>query len=338
MKLLEQYTIGNTEVKNRVVMEPMCMYSAYQHDGIPTSFHLAHYVSRAIGQVGLIIVEATGVVPEGRITDNCLGLYNDEQMEAFKPIVNAVHDYGSKIAVQLNHAGRKCTAVDGVDTIYGPSAIAFDETYRTPKEMSEEDIQSVFKAFQEAAIRADKAGFDGIEIHGAHGYLISEFMSPMSNQRSDKYKDGKVFINELTKAVREVWPKDKFITIRVSATDYEENGYDVNDTIRMLEDVKDIYDIFNISSGGITPIRPTALYPGYQVGFATKIKNALNRPVIACGLLNSQDLASFILETNQADMIGLARPLLNDPHWVLKVAQSRRKMDVIPAQYERGFK
>lgn len=338
MKLLEKFSIKDMTLKNRVVMEPMCMYSATKHDGIATHFHFAHYVARAIGQVGLIIIEATGVVPEGRITDDCLGLYDDSQIEPLKKIVEAVHQEGSKIAIQLNHAGRKCKAVDGVDTIYGPSAIAYSDTYRTPKEMTQEDINSVIKAFQDAAVRAKQIGFDAIEIHGAHGYLISEFMSPITNKRSDKYKDGAVFIREVAEAIREVWPMEKPLLIRVSATDYEDGGQSVDDAIRMLEPSLDLIDIVNVSSGGITVNPPKSIYPGYQVDFATRIKEKLDVPVIACGLLGNLDLVSFILETEKADLVGLARPLLSNPNWLLQSAQSRRKMDVIPYQYERGFK
>lgn len=319
-------------------MEPMCMYSCLNHDGIATSFHLAHYTARAIGQVGLIIVEATGVVPEGRITDNCLGLYNDQQQAALKQIVNAVHQQGSKIGIQLNHAGRKCTAVDGVDEIVAPSAIAFNEQSRTPKELSEAEIKDVIKAFQLAAKRADEAGFDVLELHGAHGYLISEFMSPASNQRNDRYQDGAVFLQELVQAVKAVWPKEKVLMIRVNGTDYVDGGQSVTDTIRMLKPVAQDLDIINVSSGGVTPQPPTKIYPGYQVGMAVEIRKALQKPVIACGLLGAVDLASYLLEADVVDLIGLARPLLKNPHWVMDAAYGRKKNDYIIEQYKRGYK
>lgn len=338
MKLLENFEIKDMVLKNRVVMEPMCMYSATEHDGKATHFHFAHYVARAIGQVGLIIMEATGVVPEGRITDDCLGLYSDDQIEPLKKIVDAVHAEGSKIGIQLNHAGRKCTATDGVDTIYGPSALAYSDKYRTPIEMTQEDINNVIDAFRSAAKRAYQIGFDAIEIHSAHGYLISEFMSPISNIRTDKYKDGGVLIYEIATAIREVWPMSKPLLIRVSATDYEDNGLDVDTTISMLKPSLGLIDLVNVSSGGITPNPPKLIYPGYQVDFATKIKKELNVPVIACGLLGSLDLVSFILESQKADLVGLARPLLSNPNWLLQSAHSRRKLDIIPYQYERGFK
>lgn len=337
MKLLELYKLGNVELKNRIVMEPMCMYSVENHDGKATSFHFAHYVNRAIGQVGLIIVEATGIVEEGRITDNCLGIYNDVQLEGLKRIVEGVHEQGSKIGIQLNHAGRKCCAIDGVDTIYGPSAIAFDEKSKEPKAMTKQDIDNVVEAFKQAAIRADKAGFDALEIHGAHGYLISQFMSPISNKRMDEYKDGGLFLEKVVSAVRDVWPKDKILSLRVSATDYEENGQSVNDTIRMVERVKDMIDVLNVSSGGITPIRPHSLYPGYQVDFAIEMKKALQIPIIACGMLGDVSLASYLIESDKVDLIGLARPLLTNPYWVVETAVGRKKNEWIPKQYIRGY-
>lgn len=338
MKLLEPYKLGNLELKNRVVMEPMCTYSAYNHDGVATDFHLAHYTSRAIGNVGLIIVEATGVSPEGRISDRCLGLYNDTQMEAMKRIVESVHYNGGKIGIQLNHAGRKCGAIDGVNTIYGPSAIAYSKDYRNPVSLDESRIESVIEDFKSAAIRANKAGFDALEIHGAHGYLISQFMSPYSNQRQDKYKDGALFAKRVVEAVRSVWPIDKPLLFRISATDFEDNGLNVQESIRILSSFIDCIDIINVSSGGITPTPPPTVYPGYQIGYAKDIKTALKKPVIGCGLLGSTELASYLVESNTVDMIGLARPLLRNSHWVIEAALTRRKTNWVPIQYERGFK
>ncbi|QIK70220.1 NADPH dehydrogenase [Erysipelothrix sp. HDW6C] len=339
MKLLEPTLINNIALKNRVVMEPMCMYSAHDNNGIPTYFHQAHYGSRAIGQVGTIIVEATGVVPEGRITDDCLGLWNREQMEAFKPIVDTVHTEGSTIFIQLNHAGRKSTCVVGVDTIYGPSPLAFNDEYRVPVALSENGISDVVAAFKNSALLAMEAGFDGIELHGAHGYLISEFMSPISNIRDDAYHDGSQLIREIATAVREVMPSDKILGIRVSATDYEDNGLNTEKTIQILKDSTISFDYINVSTGGITPTPPHAIYPGYQVPHAMEIKGAFPQtPVMACGLLGDIGLASYLLETDCVDFIGLARPLLDDPHWVLHAAQARRKHQLITKQYTRAFK
>ena len=338
MTLFTPYKLKEIELKNRFVMAPMCQYSCFDHDGILTPFHKTHYQARAIGQVGYIIVESTGVSPEGRISDRCLGLWNDSQRDAFKTMVDDVHALGSHIGIQLNHAGRKCVAVDGVDTIYAPSALAFDEKSRVPQALSVDDIKTVMNDFRDAAKRADEAGFDALEIHGAHGYLVSQFMSPVTNQRDDVYSDPKVFLNELLDAIESVWPKDKLLTIRISATDYEEFGYGVDDVIEMLRPFKDRLDLIHVSSGGITPIAPPRIYPGYQVGFATSIKEALDVPVITCGLINQLDLVSDILENGRADLVAMGRNLLRDPNWLLQAAHSRRKTHLIPEQYLRAFK
>lgn len=338
MKLFKDYECGPITFKNRLVMAPMCQYSCMNHDGIVSLHHTTHYQARAIGQVGYIVVEATGVSPEGRITDQCLGLWNDVQKEAFRPLVANVQELGSKIGIQLNHAGRKCTAIDGVDTIYAPSAIAFDENSKTPNELSYDEIQSVFKDFKDAAQRAADVGFDALEIHGAHGYLISQFISPITNKRNDKYADPSVFLSELLDEIEMVWPKDRMLSIRISATDYEEDGYDVDDIIEILRPVKDRFDIIHVSSGGITPIRPTRLHPGYQVPFATRIKEVLDVPVIACGLITELDLVSDILENDRADLVAMGRLLLSDPQWLLTQANKRRRNDLIPVQYQRAYK
>lgn len=338
MKLFQEYKHDKITFKNHLVMAPMCMYSVDTHDGLLKPFHYAHYLSRALGQVGYIIVESTGVSPEGRISDECLGIYNNEQRDAFIPFVKAVQETGSKIGIQLNHAGRKSTATSDVTNCVAPSPIAFSADYRTPTELSTEDVLNVFKQFKEAAQRADQAGFDAIEIHGAHGYLISQFMSPITNKRTDQFKDPKVFLKTLVDEVLTTWPKEKLITIRISYTDYEEDGYNLNDTIDMLSAIVDKIDIVHVSSGGITDIRPPRIFPGYQVEAATTIKNTLNIPVITCGLITELDLVSDILENDRADLVAMGRNLLREPQWLLVQAEKRRKQNVIPKQYLRAYK
>lgn len=338
MKLLEPYSIKNLRLKNRVVMEPMCMYSAFNRDGVANDFHVVHYGSRAVGNVGLIIVEATGVSPEGRISDTCLGLYNDLQRDALKRVVEAVHACGGHIGIQLNHAGRKCGATEGVNTIYGPSALAYSDSYRTPVALDDSMIEGVIQDFIDAARRANEAGFDVLEIHGAHGYLISQFMSPISNIRTDEYKDGTLFLKKILESVRTVWPNDKPLLLRVSADDFEQDGMDVNKVIEILQPLTNLFDILNVSSGGITPTPPHHVYPGYQIGYASKLKEALNVPVIGCGLLGSSDLANYLVESDTVDLIGLARPLLKNPHWIIETALTRNKQEWVPNQYIRGFK
>ena len=217
MKLFSPFQIKNMTLRNRVVMPPMCMYSA--ENGMPNAFHFTHYTSRAVGGVGLIIIEATVVMPNGRISDHCLGLWNDEQMHALTPLVSECRRLGAKVAIQLNHAGRKCEADEPV--ILAPSAIPFDENSKTPHEMDESDCKNVVKAFRDAAERAEKAGFDAVEIHAAHGYLLSEFLSPLTNHRTDacggSTENRCRLLIEVLKAVHEVWPQEKPVLLRVSA-------------------------------------------------------------------------------------------------------------------------
>lgn len=238
MKLFSSFQIKNMTLRNRVVMPPMCMYSA--ENGMPNAFHFTHYTSRAVGGVGLIIIEATGVMPNGRISDHCLGLWNDEQMHALAPLVSECRRLGAKVAIQLNHAGRKCEADEPV--ILAPSAIPFDENSKTPHEMDESDCENVVKAFRDAAERAEKAGFDAVEIHAAHGYLLSEFLSPLTNLRTDAYGGSTEnrcrLLIEVLKAVHEVWPQEKPVLLRVSAEDYEPDGMHPDEMAKIVELVK----------------------------------------------------------------------------------------------------
>ena len=225
MKLFTPYTLKNLQLRNHIVMPPMCMYSAGT-DGMPTDFHFTHYTSRAVGGVGLIIMEATAVVPCGRISDHCLGLWNDGQAEALAPVVAACRKQGAAMAIQLNHAGRKCEADEPV--VYAPSAIPFDEKSPMPREMTRADIQDTVQAFRAAAARAAAAGFDIVEIHAAHGYLLSEFLSPLTNTRTDEYggstENRTRLLKEVLEAVHEVWPAQQPVLLRVSAEDYEPDG------------------------------------------------------------------------------------------------------------------
>lgn len=334
MKLFEKYEVNNTVFKNRLVMLPMCTYSSFNEDGVISEFHRAHYASRAIGQTGYIIIEATGVSPNGRITDNCLGLYTDEQRDQLKTLVTSLHTFDTKVGIQLNHAGRKCKSKD---EIVAPSPIAFSENHRLPHELSIEEVSLVIQDFKAAAKRADEAGFDAIEIHAAHGYLINQFISPITNKRSDKYSDPKIFLEELITEITSVWPQEKLLTIRISHTDYEELGYDVNNIIELLKPYKDVIDIVNVSSGAVTNKVPESIYPGYQVEAATTIKNALEIPVICGGLINDLDLALDILENSRADFIGMGRNLLRNPQWLIEQAKKYGYDSIVPMQYERAY-
>lgn len=315
MNVYSQLTIKNLHFKNRFVMAPMCMYQA--NEGIANSFHFVHYVTRAIGGVAAIIVEATGVEPRGRITNNDLGLWNDQQIEPLKKIVDEVHRYDCLIGVQLAHAGRK-SQTEGV--ILAPSSIAF-EGMKEPKMMTQDDIKEIIRDFKAAAKRALLVGYDFIEVHAAHGYLINQFLSPLANVRTDIYggsmENRTRFLQEILQEVRSVWPKEKALGIRVSAEEYDEKGNHPEDVAKMIEMIKDIgIDFVNVSSGGV--IRTSIpSYPGYQLDFAKVIKEKTQLPVIGGGLIEEVTLARKAVEEQQVDLVYLGRQLLRDPYFVL---------------------
>lgn len=318
-------------------MPPMCMYSA-KEDGMITEFHKTHYMTRAIGGVGLIILEATGVTENGRISDADLGLWNDEQRDALKIIVEGMKKAGSVTGIQLNHGGRKY--VGSALPLLGPSALPFDEESETPSSMNQEDIDKVVESFKAAAKRADEAGFDVLQIHSAHGYLLHQFLSPISNQRTDRY-GGSVenrtrLLEEVLTAVRTVWPKEKPIIIRVSATDYVKDGITVDDMVQIVLRVKPMIDMVDVSSGG--NIRAAiALHPGYQVPLAQAIKEQCQIPTIAVGLIESSQMVNEIIGNERADLVALGRVLLRNPYYVLQNARENGQDIEYPRPYKRGF-
>ncbi len=336
-KLFSSFKIKDIEIKNRIVMSPMCMYSA-GNDGIAKDWHYIHYTSRAVGGVGLILQEATAVEPRGRISSNDLGLWNDNQIEGLKKIVEAVKKNGALMGVQLAHAGRKCEAEN--EQIIAPSSIAFSDEYRLPNEMTKEDIKTVIKAFRDAARRCLEVGYDIIEIHGAHGYLINQFLSPVTNNRTDEY-GGSVenrarFLKEVLHAVREVWTMEKPLILRVTAEDYVVEGNHPEDLAELINLVKhEGVDIVNVSSGGLVSIAPK-VFQGYQVKFAEIIKEGTGLPVIAGGLIIDPHMAEEILQNNRADMIFLGRALLRNPYWPLQADYELKNEVSWPKQYERG--
>jgi NADPH2 dehydrogenase len=336
-KLFSSFKVKNIELKNRIVMAPMCMYSA-ENDGVAKDWHCIHYATRAMGGVGLIIQEATAVESRGRISDRDLGIWEDSQTEGLKRIVSQVRKNGAVMGIQLAHAGRKCEVVK--ENIIAPSAIAFNESYQIPSEMSKGDIRDVVEAFKAGAKRAAEAGYDVIELHGAHGYLINEFLSPLSNKRIDQYggsaENRARFLKEVLAAVREVWPMEKAIILRVSAEDYAEGGNHPQDLAEMVNIVKsEGLDIIHVSSGAVVP-SPIKVYPGYQVKFAEIIKEKTGLPVIAGGLITTAEMAEEIVQNNRADLVFLARELLRNPYWALKAAYELKDEIAWPEQYERG--
>lgn len=334
--LFTSYVLGELALKNRIVMAPMCMYSAGS-DGKATDWHVLHYATRAMGQVGLVIVEATGVAPGGRISNKDLGLWEDAQIPSFSRIVDAVHAAGGKIAVQLNHAGRKSEVPDTV--LVAPSSIAFSDQRPLPHSLTAEEIVQVIEQFQSAAVRAVKAGVDAIEIHGAHGYLINQFLSPLANRREDQYggsaENCSRLLGEVITAVRAVIPAAMPLTVRVSASDYEPGGNTPETVAAMINLVKQTgINAIHVSSGAVTPTVPP-VYPGYQIGFAAAIKEWTGLPVIGGGLITTARQAQQIVRAN-VDLVFLARELLRNPYWPLHAARELGADISWPGPYERA--
>ncbi|WP_409301532.1 NADPH dehydrogenase NamA [Peribacillus sp. SCS-155] len=335
-KLLSPYTVKNVTLKNRIVMSPMCQYSCPEEDGIVQNWHRTHYTSRAVGQVGLIIVEATAVTAQGRISPNDLGIWSDDHVQGLRELVNLMKEHGSKTGIKLAHAGRKSEVKE---EIIAPSSIAFNEKYKTPREMTKQDIEETIKAFQIGAIRAKNAGFDIIELHGAHGYLINEFLSPLSNKRTDEYGGSSEnryrFLKEVIISVKEVWDGPLFV--RISAHDYQEDGMTAEKYTEMAKWMKeDGVDLIDVSSGAVVPasIRP---YPGYQVPLSETIKHGARIHTGAVGLITTGVQAEEILQNDRADLVFIGRELLRNPYWARTAAQEVRGEVEGPIQYHRAW-
>lgn len=336
-KLFSNTKIKDMELKNRIVMAPMCMVTS-NDEGYVKDWHVIHYGSRAIGGTGLIILEATAVESRGRIKNGDLGIWNDSHIEGLAKIVETSKSLGAKVGIQLAHAGRKCEVKS--EKIIAPSPIAFDSSYPIPAEMTEEDIRVVINAFKDGARRADEAGFDVIEIHGAHGYLINEFLSPLTNKREDEYggnlENRTRFLKDIIREIKTVWPENKPIILRISAEEYVENGNHPEDLVDIINLVKDEgIDIINVSSGGVVPAN-IDVYPGYQIPFAEVIKEGTGLPVIAGGLITEPDMAEEILKNNRADFIFLGRELLRNPYWPLETANKLNEDIDWPLPYRRA--
>ncbi|RSK27748.1 NADPH dehydrogenase NamA [Bacillus sp. HMF5848] len=334
--LFSSYTIKNVELKNRIVMGPMCMYSSHNEDGMVEDWHMTHYVSRAVGGVGLVMIEATAVTAQGRISPQDLGIWNDTQIEGLHKLVQQLHNNGAKTAIQLAHAGRKAN-VDG--TIIAPSAIGFSDAYKTPSAMTIEDIKETVEAFKVAAERSKQAGFDIIELHGAHGYLINQFLSPLSNNRDDQYggsaENRYRFLREIIEAVNEVWDGPLFV--RVSATDHHPDGLTVEDYVTFCTWMKEQgVDLIDVSSGALVPAK-IDVYPGYQITLAEKIRNESQIATGAVGLITTGIQAEEIVHNNRADLVFVARELLRDPYWPRTAAKELGVKIAPPIQYERGW-
>jgi len=343
-------TLRGLELPNRLMMAPMCQFSAV--DGLVQPWHRQHYVERAQGGVGLIIVEATAVQPGGRITEGDLGLWNDAQRDAFKPLVEAVHAAGAKIAIQLAHAGRKASTFipwEGIGavpkarggwTVVSAGTTAFDPSSAVPEALGEEGLAGIVEDFASAARRAVEAGFDSVEIHGAHGYLIHQFLSPLTNQRTDRWGGSAEnrfrLALEVTRAVRGVLPSEMPLLIRLSATDWVDGGWDLEGTIALLKVLKtEGIDFADISSGGLVPGAKIPVGPGYQVPLASQVKQRTGIPTGAVGLITEVAQAEAVVADGHADAVVLGRLLLRDPYFPARSAPTERRR--IPVQYQRGF-
>jgi 2,4-dienoyl-CoA reductase-like NADH-dependent reductase (Old Yellow Enzyme family) len=359
--LLEPVTLRGVTARNRVWLAPMCQYSCFARDGVPTDWHLAHLVARASGGFGLLVTEATAVVPEGRISPEDTGLWDDAQQAAWARIVDAVHAQGVPIGVQLAHAGRKASTFApfagpqaprpaGEGTVpsdqggwepVAPSAVAFPG-YATPRALTLEEVHALPAQFADAARRADAAGFDLVEVHAAHGYLLHAFLSPLSNHRGDEY--GGSFENrtrivvEVVDAVRAAWPDDKALVVRFSATDWLDGGWTTEETARLSRLLSGHgVDLVDVSSGGLLPAE-IPVGPGYQVPLAREVREGSGLPVGAVGLITDPAQAEDVLERGDADVVLLARAALREPGWPQRAAHELGDdaTGLYPPQYVRG--
>ncbi len=335
--IFSDFILKDMKLKNRVVMPSMCMYSS-DDSGRVQEFHRMHYCTRAVGGTGLIMIEATAVEKRGRISNRDLGLWDDSQIEGLSQLVDCVHSKGAKIGIQLAHAGRKNETFEDV---IAPSPVQYNFKYQPPREMTADDIEDVIEAFDKAAQRALAAGFDFIEIHGAHGYLINQFMSPLTNQRQDNYGGGVENRSRLLKRiicqVRKHWTEDKPLGLRVSGYEYDSGGNTPEDVSFIINIVKECgVDIINVSSGGVVDARIDA-FPGYQIAYGTIIRKLTNLPVMVGGLLEHHHMANEIIRNERGDLIYLGRELLRNPYWVLQAAR-KLENDFVewPHQYERA--
>jgi 2,4-dienoyl-CoA reductase-like NADH-dependent reductase (Old Yellow Enzyme family) len=336
---------------NRIGVSPMCQYSS--QDGFATDWHLVHMGARAQGGAGLVMLEASAVVPEGRISDGDLGIWKDEHIPALERIARFIHSQGSRAGIQLAHAGRKASMAvpfagerllrpdEGGWQPVAPSAVAFSPDYAVPRALDQAGIDAVVEAFRQAARRALTAGFDFVEIHSAHGYLLHQFLSPLSNQRTDAY--GGSFENRtrlplaVVDAVRGAWPAHLPLLIRISATDWAEGGWNADESVKLARLFREHgVDLVDCSSGGQVANAQIPVGPGFQVQFATRIRREAGIPTAAVGLITDPAQAAAIVVQGEADMVFLARELLRDPYWPVHAAAALGEPASWPEQYLRA--
>lgn len=350
MKLFTPLVQRGVTLRNRLAIAPMCQYSAT--DGLPDHWHLVHLGSRAVGGAGLIIAEATAVSPEGRISPSDVGLWNEAQREAWRPITRFIAAQGAVPGVQLAHAGRKASSLrpwegggpvkEGAWDTVAPSAIPFDAGWHTPQALDEDGLRKVIDDFRAAAARALEAGFRLIEVHGAHGYLLHQFLSPLSNHREDAYggnfENRTRLLREVITAVREVWPAELPLWVRISATDWHEGGWDIEQSIRLARELPALgVDLVDVSTGGLVPHVKIPLGPGYQVPFAARIRREAGIATGAVGLITTAEQAARIVDQDEADVVLIARESLRDPYFPRRAAQELGAQIDAPAQYRRAW-
>ncbi len=349
--LFSPLSIKDITFKNRIAVSPMCQYSAI--DGFANDFHLVHLGSRAVGGAGLIIQEATAVSPEGRITPGDLGLWDEKHIEKLSGIVKFIHEHGALAGIQLAHAGRKASCaraweggkqlsqIEGGWKTLAPSAIAFNEEDDVPLALDISSIKKVVSDFKDAAQRALQAGYKLIEIHAAHGYLVHQFLSPLSNQRADNYGGSHQnrirLLLEIVDAIHSVWPQNLPLFVRLSATDYIEGGWNVEETVQLASILKkNGVDLVDSSSGGMVPYAKIPFGPGYQVGFAERIRREAGIMTGAVGFITEAKQAEEILTKKQADLILIARESLRNPYFPLYAAHELGDDVAWPMQYKRA--
>ena len=348
--LFSPLTLRGVTLRNRIGVSPMCMYCCAE-DGKPTEWHYAHLISRAVGGAGLVIAEASAVTPEGRITPADLGIWDDAQLPGHERLAAGIAAMGAVPGIQLAHAGRKASrrapwehgpAEPGWVPL-GPSALPFDD-YAEPRAMTEADIEAVIAAFVAAARRAIRAGYRFVELHSAHGYLLHQFLSPLSNRRNDAWGgdfEGRTRLTlETAQAIRTMLPEEVPLSVRVSHTDWVEGGWTTEETVELSRRLKALgVDMIDVSSGGLDARQKIPLGPGYQVPGAEAVRRGAGIAVAAVGMITEPEQAQAILNEGKADLILLARALLRDPYWPLHAAAALGRTEAlrIPPQYERGW-
>jgi 2,4-dienoyl-CoA reductase-like NADH-dependent reductase (Old Yellow Enzyme family) len=353
MNLFDPFAQRSLTLRNRLVVSPMCEYSAT--DGVPNDWHLVHLGSRAVGGAALVLAEASAVSAQGRISPQDTGLWNQQQLQAWQPITRFIRAQGAIAGIQLAHAGRKASTLrpweghgpvpagQGDWPTVAPSALPFEAHWPAPQALDEAGIQAVIADFRAAAHRAVAAGFELIEVHAAHGYLLHQFLSPLSNRREDGYggsfENRTRLVREVVAAVREVWPAALPLWLRVSATDWADaDGWDVDQSIELARQVKSLgVDLVDVSSGGLLPHAKIPLAPGYQVPFAARIRRGAGIATGAVGLITGAEQAAQIVANGDADVVLLARESLRDPYFPRRAAQQLGAKIDPPVQYQRAW-